>query len=194
MTIPVIGLDRDGTINQDIGLTEEGVPPYCIKPEQFKPIPGSLEAVKMIRDKGYDVIILTNQSGIQRGVMDAVDVDIVNNYMLKLLGDIGCKSINGLYYSTTPFKDDPYRKPNIGMFKRASAEIGVDWTNGVYVGDKITDLKAAMKAKAKPVLVRTGYGEETTKKLNTFANKDLKKRTEIFDDLSKFAHSLVDLS
>jgi D-glycero-D-manno-heptose 1,7-bisphosphate phosphatase len=148
----------------------------------------------MIRDKGYDVVILTNQSGIQRGVMDAVDVDIVNNYMLKLLGDIGCKSINGLYYSTTPFKDDPYRKPNIGMFKRASAEIGVDWTNGVYVGDKITDLKAAMKAKAKPVLVRTGYGEETTKKLNTFANKDLKKRTEIFDDLSKFAHSLVDLS
>ena len=194
MTIPVVGLDRDGTINQDIGLTEEGVPPYCIKPEQFKPIPGSLEAVKMIRDKGYDVVILTNQSGIQRGVMDAVDVDIVNNYMLKLLGDIGCKSINGLYYSTTPFKDDPYRKPNIGMFKRASAEIGVDWTNGVYVGDKITDLKAAMKAKAKPVLVRTGYGEETTKKLNTFANKDLKKRTEIFDDLSKFAHSLVDLS
>ena len=194
MTIPVIGLDRDGTINQDIGLTKEGVPPYCIKPEQFKPIPGSLEAVKMIRDKGYDVVILTNQSGIQRGVMDAVDVDIVNNYMLKLLGDIGCKSINGLYYSTTPFKDDPYRKPNIGMFKRASAEIGVDWTNGVYVGDKITDLKAAMKAKAKPVLVRTGYGEETTKKLNTFANKDLKKRTEIFDDLSKFAHSLVDLS
>ena len=194
MTIPVIGLDRDGTINQDIGLTEDGVPPYCIKPEQFKPIPGSLEAVKMIRDKGYDVVILTNQSGIQRGVMDAVDVDIVNNYMLKLLGDIGCKSINGLYYSTTPFKDDPYRKPNIGMFKRASAEIGVDWTNGVYVGDKITDLKAAMKAKAKPVLVRTGYGEETTKKLNTFANKDLKKRTEIFDDLSKFAHSLIDLS
>ena len=194
MNTPVIGLDRDGTINQDIGLTEEGVPPYCIKPEQFKPIPGSLEAVKMIRDKGYDVVILTNQSGIQRGVMDAVDVDIVNNYMLKLLGDIGCKSINGLYYSTTPFKDDPYRKPNIGMFKRASAEIGVDWTNGVYVGDKITDLKAAMKAKAKPVLVRTGYGEETTKKLNTFANKDLKKRTEIFDDLSKFAHSLVDLS
>ena len=51
-----------------------------------------------------------------------------------------------------------------------------------------------MKAKAKPVLVRTGYGEETVKKLNTFANKDLKKRTEIFDNLSKFAHSLVDLS
>ena len=99
MSIPVIGLDRDGTINEDIGLTQEGVPPYCIKPEQFKPIPGSLEAIKMIRNKGYDVVILTNQSGIQRGVMDAVDVDIVNNYMLQLLGQIGCSSINGLYLS-----------------------------------------------------------------------------------------------
>ena len=97
MTTPVIGLDRDGTINVDTGG-------YVTKPEQFQPIEGSLEAVKMIRDKGYDVVILTNQAGIQKGIMDAVDVDIVNNYMLKLLGDIGCKSINGLYYSTTPFK------------------------------------------------------------------------------------------
>ena len=194
MSIPVIGLDRDGTINEDIGLTQEGIPPYVIKPEQFKPIPGSLEAVKIIRDKGYDVVILTNQSGIQKGLYDAVDVDIVHNYMLELLAGVGCKSINGLYYSTTPFKDDPYRKPNPGMFKRASAEIGVDWTNGVYVGDKITDLKAAVKAKAKPILVRTGYGLETEKKLNTFANKDLKKRTETFNNLSEYAHSLVDLS
>ena len=194
MSIPVIGLDRDGTINEDIGLTQEGIPPYVIKPEQFKPIPGSLEAVKMIRDKGYDVVILTNQSGIQKGLYDTVDVDIVHNYMLELLAGVGCKSINGLYYSTTPFKDDPYRKPNPGMFKRASAEIGVDWTNGVYVGDKITDLKAAVKAKAKPILVRTGYGLETEKKLNTFANKDLKKRTETFNNLSEYAHSLVDLS
>ena len=80
------------------------------------------------------------------------------------------------------------------MFKRATAEIGVDWTNGVYVGDKITDLKAAVKAKAKPILVRTGHGEETVKKLQTFANKDLKKRTEIYADLKQYAHSLVDLT
>ena len=102
MSIPVIGLDRDGTINEDIGG-------YVTKPDQFKAIQGSLEAVKMIRNKGYDVVILTNQAGIQKGIMDAVDVDIVHNHMMTLLGEIGCKSINGLYYSTTPFKDDPYR-------------------------------------------------------------------------------------
>ena len=133
MSTPVIGLDRDGTINEDIGT-------YVTKPEDFKPIEGSLEAVKIIRDKGYDVVILTNQAGIMKGIMDAVDVDLVHNYMLELLGNIGCKSINGLYYSTTNLKDDIYAKPNTGMFKRASAEIGVNWKNGLYVGDKISDL------------------------------------------------------
>lgn len=187
MTPPVIGLDRDGTINEDIGT-------YVTKPNQFKPIPGSLEAIKMIRDKGYDVVILTNQAGIMKGIMDPVDVDIVHNYMLQLLGDIDCKSINGLYYSTTNLKDDVYAKPNTGMFKRAASEVGVDWKNGLYVGDKITDLKAAVKAKAKPVLVKTGYGQETLKKLDTFAQKDLKKQTEVYDNLLHFAHSLVDIS
>lgn len=187
MSTPVIGLDRDGTINEDIG-------DYVTKPEQFKPIEGSLEAIKLIRNKGYDIVILTNQAGITKGICDAADVDIVHNYMLELLGDIGCKSINGLYYSTTNFKDDIYAKPNIGMFKRASAEIGVDWKNGVYVGDKISDLKAASRAKAKPILVRTGHGTETIKKLSTFANKDLKKQTEVFDNLNQYAHSLVDLT
>ena len=187
MSTPVIGLDRDGTINVDIGT-------YVTKPKDFKPIEGSLEAVKMIRNKGYDVVILTNQAGIMKGIMDPVDVDIVNNYMLELLWKIGCKSINGLYYSTSNLKDDVYAKPNTGMFKRAASEIGVDWKNGVYVGDKISDLKAAVKAKAKPILVRTGHGVETAKKLNTFANKDLKNQTETFDNLSQFAHSLVDLT
>ena len=187
MSTPVIGLDRDGTINEDIGT-------YVTKPEQFTPIPGSLEAVKMIRDKGYDVVILTNQAGIVKGICDAVDVDVVHNYMLQLLGNVGCKSINGLYYSTTNFKDDIYAKPNTGIFKRAAAEVVVNWKNGVYVGDNITDLKAAVKAKAKPILVRTGHGEETVKKLNTFANKDLKKQTEVFDSLLQYAHSLVDLT
>ncbi len=69
MSTPVIGLDRDGTINVDIGT-------YVTKPEDFKPIEGSLEAVKMIRNKGYDVVILTNQAGIMKGIMDPVDVDI----------------------------------------------------------------------------------------------------------------------
>src|SRR6056300_1159530 len=115
---PVIGLDRDGTINKDIGT-------YVKTPKEFEPIPGSLEAIKLIRDKGYDVVILTNQAGIMKQEMTPEDVDIVHSHMLTLLGQIGCKSINGLYYSTTNLKDDIYAKPNIGMFRRAEKEIGV---------------------------------------------------------------------
>lgn len=187
MKPPVIGLDRDGTINRDLGT-------YVTHPRDFEPIPGSLEAIKMMRDKGYDVVILTNQAGIMKGQMSVVDVDLVHGYMLDLLGRIGCRSINGLYYATTNLKDDIYAKPNIGMFQRAEKEIGVDFSKGgYYVGDKITDLKAAQKAKAKPVLVKTGYGEETLEKLNSFASKDLKAKTNVFDNLYQFAESLTTL-
>lgn len=187
MTAPVIGLDRDGTINKDIGT-------YVTHPRDFEPIEGSLEAIKIMRDKGYDVVILTNQAGIMKNIMTPVDVDVVHNHMLQLLGNIGCTSINGLYYSTTNLKEDVYAKPNIGMFQRAEKEIGVNFSKGYYVGDKITDLKAAVKAKARPVLVKTGYGEETEKKLNTFAQKDLKRKTKVYNNLYEFAESLKDLS
>lgn len=183
---PVIGLDRDGTINKDIGT-------YVTHPRDFEPIDGSLEAIKLIRDKGYDVVILTNQAGIMKNIMTPIDVDVVHNYMLQLLGNIGCRSINGLFYSTTNLKDDIYAKPNIGMFQRAEKEIGVDFSKGYYVGDKITDLKAANKIKAQPVLVKTGYGVETLKKLDTFANKDLKKKTRVFENLYSFAETLKNL-
>lgn len=183
MSIPVIGLDRDGTINKDLGA-------YVTRPEDFEPIPGSLEAIKMMRDKGYDVVILTNQAGIHKKIMTEVDVDRVNYRMLELLGSIGCTSINGLYYAMTNLKEDIYAKPNIGMFERATKEIGVDWTKGFYVGDKISDLKAAQKAKARPILVKTGHGEETVEKLNSYANKNLKKRTKVYNNLLSFAQDL----
>lgn len=178
-----VGLDRDGTINQDLGT-------YVTHPDRFMPIPRSLEAVAMLRAKGYNIVILTNQAGIMKGIMTPEDVDRVNQRMLDLLGEAGCPSIDGIYYSTTNLKEDIYAKPNTGMFKKAEKELGVKFKGGAYVGDKISDLKAADRLGAMPVLVRTGHGEETIKKLNTFANRDLKKKTVIFDDLYSFVESL----
>jgi len=178
-----IGLDRDGTINEDLGT-------YVTHPNFFKPIQGSLEAVALLRRKGYNIVILTNQAGISKGVMSQEDVESVNFRMLELLGQAGCSSIDGIYYSTTNLKEDIYAKPNVGMFKRAQNELNVKFKGGAYVGDKISDLKAAEKMGAIPVLVKTGYGEETLKKLNTFANKNLKKKTQVFENLWEFANSL----
>jgi D-glycero-D-manno-heptose 1,7-bisphosphate phosphatase len=177
-----IGLDRDGTINQDAG--------YIRDPNKFVPIPQSLEAVAMLRAKGYNIVILTNQSGIMRGVLTPADVENVNARMLELLGKAGCSSIDGIYYSTTNLKEDIYAKPNTGMFKRAETELGVKFKGGAFVGDKISDLKAAEKAGAIPVLVKTGYGEETLKELERYAHRELKRKTMIFDNLWAFAESL----
>ena len=87
-------------------------------PDQFVPIDKSLEAVAQLRAKGYNIVILTNQPGISKGVLTQSDVESVNHRMLELLGQAGCPSIDGIYYSTTELKDDIYAKPNIGMFKR----------------------------------------------------------------------------
>jgi HAD superfamily hydrolase (TIGR01662 family) len=110
-----IGLDRDGTINQDPGRS-------ISSSAQFIPIPGSLEAVALIRRKGYNIVVLTNQAGISRGETTIADVDNIHQYMLELLGAAGCPSIDGIYYSTTNLKQDIYAKPNVGMFRRAEKE------------------------------------------------------------------------
>jgi len=178
-----IGLDRDGTINRDIGT-------YVTKPSEFQPIAGSLEAVAMMRDKGYNIVIITNQAGITKGIMTSEDVEQVHLHMLELLGQAGCKSIDGIYYSTTNLKEDVYAKPNVGMFKKAENDLRLKFKGGYYVGDKISDLKAAYKMHSTPVLVKTGYGEETIDKLNTFANRDLKCKTQVFNNLWDFADSL----
>jgi D-glycero-D-manno-heptose 1,7-bisphosphate phosphatase len=176
----VVGLDRDGVINRDLGT-------YVTHPRDFEPIPGSLEAIATLRRKGYKIVIITNQGGVEKGIMTEEDVDYVHQYMLDLLGKAGCPSIDGIYYSASSNKKDPYAKPNIGMFKNCEKnDKTIKFSQGFYVGDKISDLKAAMKIGARPVLVRTGHGIETEKELNKFTYRDIKSRTYVFDTLADF--------
>lgn len=177
----VIGLDRDGVINIDLGT-------YVTNPSDFTPIEGSLEAVAKLRSIGHKIVIITNQGGIEKGLMTQEDVDRVHNRMFDLLGQAGCPSINALYYSASSRKDDEWAKPNTGMFKRCEKENpDIKFSKGYFVGDKISDLKAAHKIGAKPVLVRTGHGLETEKELKKFTYRDIRKKTIIFDDLISFA-------
>jgi D-glycero-D-manno-heptose 1,7-bisphosphate phosphatase len=182
----VIGLDRDGVINRDLGT-------YCYRVEDFDPIPGSLEAIAILRQNGYKIAIITDQGGIEKGIYTSEDVDNLHSHMLDLLGSAGCSSIDAIYYSTSSRKEDPFAKPNVGMFKRCENEISdIRFSEGYYVGDKIKDLKAAMKIGARPVLVRTGYGVETEKDLNKFTYREIKKKVLIFDDLLSFARYLCE--
>lgn len=180
----VVGLDRDGVINKDLGT-------YCYRPDDFEEVEGSMDAVAALRRKGYKIVIITDQGGIEKGIYTMEDVDKVHEKMFEMLGKAGCQSIDALYYSASSRKDDPFAKPNTGMFKRCEKENpDIKFKEGFYVGDKIKDLKAAVNIGAKPVLVRTGYGLETEKELNKFTYRDLKRRTKIFDNLAAFVESL----
>ena len=183
----VVGLDRDGVINVDIG-------DYVYKKEDWKFEDGSLDAIVKLRKLGHKIVIITNQGGIEKGLYTQDDVDKLHTYMFEELGKAGCPSIDGLYYSASSAKNDMYAKPNTGMFKRCEKEVPhVKFSKGYYVGDRIRDLKAALKMGAKPILVRTGHGKETEQLINKrFTYKNIRKATKVFDNLAAFVDSLDD--
>ena len=116
--------------------------------------------------------------------------------MFEELGKAGCPSIDGLYYSASSSKKDMFAKPNTGMFKRCEQEVKhVKFNKGYFVGDKISDLKAALKMGARPILVRTGYGKETEELINKrFTYRNIRKATRVYDNLASFVDMLDDNS
>jgi len=185
----VVGLDRDGVINVDIG-------DYVYKTDDWKFEEGSLDAIVKLRRLGHKIVIITNQGGIEKGIYTQEDVEKVHMHMFEELGKAGCPSIDGLYYSASSAKNDMYAKPNTGMFKRCEREVPhVKFAKGFYVGDRVRDLKAAMKMGARPILVRTGHGKETEELINKrFTYQKIKKATKVFDNLAAFVDSLDDNS
>ena len=180
----VVGLGRDGVINTDLGKS-------VTRKQDFIPIEKSIEAVALIRIKGHRIVIISNQGGIIKNELTEQQVDNVHKYMFELLGKAGCRSIDGLYYSTSSHRQDLMAKPSIGMFKRAEQEIpNIKFSNGFYVGDKLSDLKAAYKIGATPILVRTGHGLETEKALKKFTYQKIAKHTKVYDNLWQFAQAL----
>ena len=182
----IVGLDRDGVINIDKG--------YLTSPDDWEPIPGSLEAIRMIRLKGYKLVILTNQGGIMKKEQTHDQVEAIHQRMMEVFGNAGIYSIDGLFYSETSLKCDCFAKPNIGMFHKAEKELFNNKhrfkNKGFYVGDKITDLKAAERIGATPILVRTGHGAATEKDLQKFSKEKLRKKTKVFENLLQFAQKL----
>ena len=183
----IVGLDRDGVINIDRGS-------YITDPDDWEPIPGSLEAIRKIRLKGYKVVILTNQGGIIKKEQTREQVEAIHQRMFEVFGNAGIYSIDGLFYSESSLKNDIFAKPNLGMFHRAEKEIFGNKARfkqgGFYVGDKITDLKAAERIGATPILVRTGHGVATEKDLQKFSKEKLRKKTKVFEDLLQFSQKL----
>lgn len=171
-------LDRDGVINFDSDK-------YIKRPDEWKPIPGSLEAIAHLNHAGYRVIVASNQSGVGRGLFDMATLNAINDKMHRAVSQAGGR-IDAVFYCphAAEAKCD-CRKPQPGLFQEIARRFNVELAGVPAIGDSLRDLQAAAAAGAKPMLVLTGKG------LKTLEAGDLPDGTEIFDDLAAAVRALA---
>jgi D-glycero-D-manno-heptose 1,7-bisphosphate phosphatase len=174
----MIILDRDGVINHDSD-------DYIKSPEEWMPIPGSLEAITLLKKAGYLVTIASNQSGIARGLFSEQTLQDIHAKMTQLLAMRGV-SIDGIYYCPhDPQANCICRKPKSGMLIKIAQDFDIDLKQTPFVGDSISDIKAAEMARAKPILLRTGKGEQVMQNNPEAAN------VPVYDDLAHFVRDTL---
>ncbi len=173
-------LDRDGVINADSDA-------YIKSLDEWRPLPGAIDAMARLHRAGYRLAVITNQSGLARGLFQRSDLDAMHQRLAELLAARGAR-IDALYFCPHgPDDDCDCRKPAPGMFLRLAAEHGVDLGATWALGDSYRDLQAAETAGARPALVRTGKGERTLA-----AHPDLPDRVPVFASLAEFADRLLE--
>ena len=171
-------LDRDGVINHDSKQ-------FIKSPAEWRPIPGSIDAIAKLSQAGYRVIIATNQSGIGRGLFDMDTLNAIHDKMHRAVQQAGGR-IDAIFYCPHPFEDDcKSRKPKTGMFERIAGCFNVDLIGTPSVGDSLRDLQAAAAVGARPLLVLTGKDTQTQ------AEGGLPAGTQVFPDLATAAEQIL---
>ncbi|MFT5503578.1 MAG: D-glycero-D-manno-heptose 1,7-bisphosphate phosphatase [Gammaproteobacteria bacterium] len=174
----MIILDRDGVINQD---SED----YIKSVEEWIPLPGSIEAISRLKKAGYLVTIASNQSGIARGLYSESDLAKIHAKMESLLSARGAR-LDGIFYCPHgPEANCICRKPKPGLLFKIAKEFGVKLSETTFVGDNISDIRAADIANAKAALVRTGKGEEVMQNYPETVN------VPTYDDLAHFVRETL---
>jgi D-glycero-D-manno-heptose 1,7-bisphosphate phosphatase len=176
-------LDRDGTIN----VEKE----YLSRPEDFEFLPGVPEALKRLKDAGFFLIVVTNQSGVARGYFTLAEVEALHRCIQKRLRAFGTE-IDGFF--VCPHHPDlgvgeyrkrcACRKGEPGLLLQAAVDFGIDLSRSYMIGDKPADMEAGTRAGCRPILVLTGYGIETARKLKSAG-------IPAFDSLDKAADFIL---
>ena len=150
----LIILDRDGVINKDSDL-------YIKSPDEWVPLPGSLEAIARLNQWGYRVVVCTNQSGIGRGLFGMDTLNAIHEKMIKAAAHAG-GAIDAIFYCPHTNNDKcNCRKPKPGMLEEIASRYNVPLAGVPVVGDALRDLQAALAVGARPLLVLTGKGQKT---------------------------------
>lgn len=178
LVMKLIILDRDGVINQDSDN-------YIKSPDEFIPIPGSLEAIAQLNHAGYTVMVATNQSGIARGFYDIDTLNRMHEKLKRLLNNFG-GHIDGIFFC--PHGPDDHcncRKPKTGLYQEIAERLNTSLTEVPVVGDSLRDIQSARAVGAKPFLVKTGKGE------TTLAKGEELEGVPVFKDLAECVEMLL---
>jgi D-glycero-D-manno-heptose 1,7-bisphosphate phosphatase len=170
-------LDRDGVINYD---SEE----FIKNPDEWRPIPGSLEAIARLTQSGWRVVVATNQSGIGRGLLDMASLNAIHAKMHRAVNQAGGRIEAVFYCPDTDASQSPCRKPNPGMLYAIAERFNAELDRAPCVGDSLRDLQAAAAVGAQPILVLTGKGRKTR------AAGKLPEGTTVYPDLAAVAQAL----
>ena len=176
--VKLIVLDRDGTINHDSDQ-------FIKSPDEWRPIPGSLEAIARLNHAGYRVVVATNQSGIGRGLFDMDTLNAIHEKMHRSLAQVGGRIDAVFYCPHTADAGCDCRKPKPGLLQEAGKRFHLGMTGVPVIGDGLRDLQAAALVGGQPILVLTGKGEKTLRAGNFPSN------TVIFPDLAFAASALL---
>lgn len=158
-TLPIamgrfILLDRDGVINDDSD-------DYIKSPDEWQPLPGSLEAIALLNRHGYQVAVITNQSGVTRGFLDEATLAQIHAKMRHLVKEQGGQIAAVYYCPHGPDSTCRCRKPKPGLLEQFAKDWQANLADTVMIGDSYRDLQAAWAAGAVPFLVKTGKGQKT---------------------------------
>ena len=173
----LIILDRDGVINFDSAL-------FIKSPEEWKPIPGSLEAIARLNQMGYRVVVATNQSGVGRGLFDMATLNAIHNKMSKAVVTAGGRLEAIFFCPHTAEQKCACRKPKDGMLREIAERFNASLKDVPVVGDSLRDLQAGLALGARPILVLTGKGKKTLE------DPALPSQTTVFPDLAAFVAAL----
>lgn len=171
-------LDRDGVINYD---SEQ----FIKSPDEWKPIPGSLDAIAALSQAGYRVVVASNQSAVGRGLIEMTTLNAIHTKMHKLVALAGGR-IEAVFFCPHPADSKcECRKPRAGLFGQIADRFHIDLSNVPAIGDSPRDIEAAIEAGARPILVRTGKGVKTS------AKDGLPPDVLVFDNLADAARALI---
>ena len=171
-------LDRDGVINLDSDA-------FIKAPDEWHPLPGSLEGIARLNHAGYQVVLATNQSGVGRGLFEVSTLNAIHDKMHRALAQIGGR-IDAIFFC--PHAEDANcgcRKPKPGLLEVIARRFNLDLKGVPSVGDALRDLQAAAAVGASPILVLTGKGELTRSAGN------LPDGTLIYPDLAAAVRAIV---